>query len=80
MEILKNWNKRVKKMSIVDLKLAQGAAILFLIVLANALPALTRAVLEVNIWIWVALLMLVGAKPFYVFWFKKQCERSGTIF
>lgn len=71
MGILKNMNERARKMSIIDVKLAQGAAMLFLIIIAKVIPALAKAVLEINIWIWVTLLVLICAKPCYVFWFKK---------
>lgn len=71
MGTLENMNERVRKMSLIDLKLAQGAAMLFLIIVAKLIPGLTKAVLEINIWIWVVLLVLVCAKPCYVFWFKK---------
>ncbi len=71
MEILESMNKRVRKFSIIDVKLAQATAMLFLIIIAKMIPALAKFVLEVNIWIWVALFILVCIKPFYVFWFKK---------
>lgn len=54
-----------RKMSIIDVKLAQGAAMLFLIIIAKAIPALAEAVLEMNIWIWMALLVLICSQSHF---------------
>ena len=64
---MKNMNERVKKLSILDLKLAQGAAMFVALIVAKLIPP----IMGIHIWWFVALLVLCGIKPFYVFWIKK---------
>jgi hypothetical protein len=67
MGILENMNKRVKKFSILDVKLAQGAAIFGALIVAKLIPQ----IMEINIWWFVTLLVICVIKPFYVFFIKK---------
>jgi len=67
MSILENTNQRVKKFSIIDLKLAQGTAIFFSLVIIKLLPQ----IMNLSIWWFVGLLVVFGIKPCYVFFFKK---------
>jgi len=67
MGILENMNKRVKKFSILDVKLAQGAAIFGVLIVAKLIPQ----IMDINIWWFVTLLVICVIKPFYVFFIKK---------
>jgi len=65
--IWENMNKRVKKFSILDIKLAQGAAIFGTLIVVKLIPQ----IMDINIWWFVALLVICMIKSFYVFWIKK---------
>jgi hypothetical protein len=66
MRFLENMNQRVKKFGIVDVKLAQGAAMFFALIVAKLIPQ----IMDFSIWWFIVLLVLCAAKPFCVFWFK----------
>lgn len=66
MEILENMNERVKRFSIFDLKLVQSTAIFFALIVVKLIPR----IMEINIWWFVALLVICAIKPFYVFFIK----------
>lgn len=65
MGILEGMNQRVKKLGIVDVKLAQGAAMFIALIIAKLIPQ----IMNINVWWFVALLVLCAIKPFCVFWF-----------
>jgi len=67
MGILKIMNERVKKLSIIDLKLAQGGAMFLVIILVKLIPE----IMNINIWWFVTLLVICVIKPLYVCWIKK---------
>jgi len=67
MGLLEDMNQRVKKLGIIDLKLAQGAAMFFALVIAKLIPG----VMDLSIWWFVVMLVVCAIKPFYVFWIKK---------
>ena len=67
MGFAENMNQRVKKCSIFDVKLAQGAAIFFALTIVKLIPQ----IMNVNIWWFVGLLILCAIKPLYVFYIKK---------
>lgn len=60
-------NKRVKKMGIFDVKLAQTAAMFFALIIVKIFPQ----IMEINIWWFVVLGILSAIKPGCAFWFKK---------
>jgi hypothetical protein len=64
MGILEGLNRKARKFDILDLQLAQGSAIFFALIIAKLIPE----ILEISIWVFVALLAVCGMKPFYVFW------------
>ncbi len=68
MEIFENMTKRVQRFSIIDLKLALGAAMLLALILAKLIPH----IMTISTWWFVALLFLCTIKPMYTFWIKKQ--------
>jgi len=67
MELLEGMTRRVKKLGIIDLKLAQGAAMFFALVIAKLIPD----VMDLSVWWFVALLVVCAIRPFYVFWLMK---------
>jgi len=67
MELLEDMTRRVRRFDIIDVKLAQGAAMFFALVVAKLIPR----IMDISIWWFVGLLVLCAAKPFYVFWIKQ---------
>ena len=67
MKLLEEMNRRIKKFSIFDEKLAQGAAFCLALIVAKLNPE----ILNINIWWFIILLILCGIKPLYVFYLKK---------
>ena len=67
MGLLEDMNQRVKKLGIIDLKLAQGAAMFFALVIAKLIPD----VMDLSVWWFAALFVVCAIKPFYMFWFVK---------
>ncbi len=67
MGLIENINQRAKKFGIIDLNLAQGAAMFFTLIIAKLIPG----IMDLSIWWFVALLIICEVRPFYVFWIKK---------
>jgi len=67
MGFLEDLTRRVRRLDIFDVKLAQGAAMFFTLIIAKLIPD----IMTISIWWFVALLVLCAAKPFYVFWIKE---------
>lgn len=67
MGILETMNSRVKKFSVLDVKLVQGVGIFVAFIIAKLIPQ----ILDINIWWFVALLVLCAIRPMYVFFIKK---------
>ena len=67
MGLLEDMNQRAKKLGIIDLKLAQGAAMFFALVIAKLIPD----VMDLSVWWFVVLVVTCAIRPFYVFWFMK---------
>jgi len=67
MGLLEAMNQRVKKFSLIDIKLAQGAAMFFALIIAKIIPD----IMDLSIWWFVGLLIVCAIKPFYAFWFKE---------
>ena len=67
MGLFENLNRGVRKFDVIDIKLAQGAAMFFALVIAKLIPD----ILDINICWFVVLFVLCAIKPVYVFWFKK---------
>ena len=64
MGFLEEMNQRVKRLSLIDVKLAQGAAMFFALVIAK----LIHQIMNLSIWWFVVLLIICAIKPIYVFW------------
>ena len=67
MGLLEDMDKRVKKFGIIDVKLAQGAAMFAALIIAKLIPQ----IMDLNIWWFVGLLVICAIKPVYVFWFEQ---------
>jgi hypothetical protein len=67
MQILDDMTKRVTRFDIVDVKLAQGAAMFLALAVAKLIPQ----IMDISIWWFRGLLVACAAKPFYVFWIKQ---------
>jgi len=67
MELLEHMTRRVRRFDIIDVELAQGAAMFFVLVIAKLIPR----IMDISIWWFIGLLVACAAKPFYVFWIKQ---------
>ena len=67
MGLLEDMDKRVKKFSIIDVTLAQGAAMFFALIIAKLIPQ----IMDLSIWWFVVLLVICAIRPVYVFWLKE---------
>ena len=67
MGFLEDMTRRVRRFDIIDVKLAQGAAMFFALIIAKLIPQ----IMSINVWWFVALLVICAIKPFYMFWLKK---------
>ena len=66
MHIVKYFNDRVKKLTIFDVKLAQGAAMAVMLVIVKLLPS----ILILNIWWFVGIAIILALRPAYAFFIK----------
>ena len=66
MEVLKWWDERVKKLGIIDIKLAQAAAIFLALIVVKLIPE----IMDVNIWLFAALVVICAIRPLYMFFIK----------
>lgn len=60
-------NERLKKITVVDVGLVKLAAMVFGIIIAKLFPQL----LNLNFVTLIVIMLILGAKPLYVFWLKK---------
>lgn len=67
MKLIEGMTRRVKKLGIIDLKLAQGAAMFFALLIAKLIPS----IMDLSVWWFAGLLVICAIKPFYVFWIKE---------
>jgi hypothetical protein len=56
-----------ERLVLIDVKLAQGAAMFFTLVIAKLIPQ----IMDFSIWWFIGLAVICTIKPFYVFWFEK---------
>ena len=66
MTIFRYFNDRVKKLTIFDIKLAQGAAMCIALIIAKLFPE----VLSISVWWFVAAAIVLGIRPMYAFFVK----------
>lgn len=58
------WDRKVKRLTIVDLKLAQAAAMAAMLVVVKWFPE----ILGLSVWWFLAALAILAVRPAYVFW------------
>ncbi len=66
MKMIQYFNGRVKKLDIFDVKLIQGCAMLFAVIIVKLAPQ----IMTVDIWWFVGLCVLFAIRPGYAFWIK----------
>lgn len=65
--MFKSLDEKVKKLNTLDMSLVKLSAMVFGILFAKFFPE----VLSLDYWVLVLLILLLGAKPLFVTWFKK---------
>ena len=60
------WNRKVRTLTIVDLKLIQVASMALILILAKLFPQ----IMSLSIWWFVAVAIICCARPLYVFWIR----------
>ena len=61
------WNRKVEKFTIFDVKLAQCAAMAFMLVIVKVFPE----IMNLSVWWFLALAVICVLRPAYAAWFKK---------
>ncbi len=67
MSLFESMSARVKNLDIIDMKLAQGAAMCVMLIIAKLIPQ----IMTISIWWFVVLAILLGIKPLITFYSKK---------
>ena len=62
------WNRKVHRFTIFDVKLAQGAAMAFALIIVKFFPE----IMSVSIWWFVALAILCALRPLYVMYLQDR--------
>lgn len=65
--MFKNWNERIKKMTVMDIGLVKWSVFFFTIIIIKLFPQL----LKINYAVLIVLVMVCGIKPLYKFWIRK---------
>jgi hypothetical protein len=68
------WNRKVRRMTVVDLKLAQVGSMALILTVAKLVPQ----IMSLSIWWFVALLILCMARPVYIFWIQADDPGQQT--
>lgn len=67
------WNRKVKKFGILEVKMAQGAAIGAALIIAKLFPQ----ILGLSLWWYIALVVICGLEVHYVLWLKENRQPGG---
>lgn len=67
MSVIDYWNRKVKKFTIFDVKLAQGAAMAFILIIVKFIPQ----IMSLSIWWFVAFAVVCALRPAYAMWVKE---------
>ncbi len=67
MSMIGYWNRKVKKFTIFDVKLAQGAAMAFVLIIVKFFPQ----IMSLSIWWFVAFAVVCALRPAYAMWAKE---------
>ena len=70
--MINEMNKRIKNLSVWDIGLTKAAVFCFAVIIVKLLPV----ILTIRIRIWIVLLVLLAAKPLWVF----LINRAGLVF
>lgn len=62
------WNRKVKGFTIFDVKLAQGAAMGFMLLIVKLFPQL----MSLSVWWFVAFAAICALRPAYIVWAKDR--------
>jgi hypothetical protein len=62
------WDRKVKKLGILELKMAQAATMGFTLIIVKIFPQ----ILALSVWWFIALLVICAVPVHYAFWFKKN--------
>lgn len=68
MSFIGYWNQKVQKFTIFDVKLAQGAAMAFALIIVKLFPQIT----SLSIWWFVAFAVICALRPVYAMWIKDR--------
>ncbi len=66
MSWLDYWNRKVRTLTIVDLKLIQVGSMALILIFAKLVPQ----IMSLSIWWFVAVAIICCARPLYVFWIR----------
>jgi hypothetical protein len=58
------WNRKVRKLTIFDVKLVQGTAMAFALIIVKLFPP----IMSLSIWWFVAFAVIFALRPLYVIW------------
>jgi len=64
--VIDYWNRKVRNFTIFDVKLAQGAAMAFVLIIVKLFPQ----IMSVSIWWFVAFAASCALRPAYIMWIK----------
>ena len=68
MSMIEYWNRKVKKFTIFDVKLAQGAAMAFVLIIVKFFPE----IMNLSMWWFVAFAVVCALRPVYAMWLKED--------
>ena len=66
------WNRKVRTLTIVDLKLIQVGSMALILILAKLIPQ----IMSLSIWWFVAVAIICCVRPLYVFWIRRDEARQ----
>jgi len=65
--MFKNWNEKIKKMTVMDIGLVKWSVFFFTIIVVKLFPQLLR----INYAVLIVFTLVCGARPLYKIWIKK---------
>jgi hypothetical protein len=68
------WNRKVRRMTIVDLKLVQVGSMALILTVAKLVPR----IMDLSIWWFVALVVVCMWRPLYIFWIQADDPGQQT--
>lgn len=74
MKSIDYWDRKVKKLGILELKMAQAATMGFTLIIVKIFPQ----ILALSVWWFIALLVVCSAPVHYALWFKKNGQSGAA--